>query len=131
MRCFGRLLCCLIVTASASLVPINSAFGQSDSHSSEKCSDASNGCPAVVAQPRSRTTQRQVSRFLETLLAADESGALPLGIYGLHGCSNPGPPSYAVTCFLWSSAPKGDLVKLQTAFRGSKLFRSVKLRIPA
>jgi hypothetical protein len=121
MRCFGRLLCCLIVTASASLVPINSAFGQSDSHSSEKCSDASNGCPAVVAQPRSRTTQRQVSRFLETLLAADESGALPLGIYGLH----------AVTCFLWSSAPKGDLVKLQTAFRGSKLFRSVKLRIPA
>jgi hypothetical protein len=131
MKHLSRLLCCVIVTAAAILVPINSAFGQSESRSSAKCLNDSNDCPAVVAQLHSSTTQRQVSRFLETLIEADATGALPLGIYGLQGCNNPGPPSYKVTCFLWPSAPKGDLVKLETAFRVSKLFRSVKLRIPS
>src|SRR5665213_262907 len=126
-----RLLCCVIVAASAVLVPTNLAFGQSYSLSSTKCLNDSNNCRAVVAQLHTSTTQREVSRFLQSLIESDATRDLPLGIYGIHGCNNPGSPSYKVTCFLWPSAPKTDLQKLDTAFRASKLFRNIKLQIPS
>jgi hypothetical protein len=131
MRHLNRLLCCFTVAATAILVPASSAFGQSDSLSSAKCLNNSNDCRAVVGQLHSSATQRQVSRFLQSIIEADVTEAPLLGIYGIQGCNNPGSPSYKVTCFLWPSAPKGDLVKLEAAFKESKLFRSVKLRIPS
>ena len=126
----GRHLFCIAMAAGALLIPVNPAFGQPHSQSSASCTGATNRCPLFLGQARSGTTQRQVSRFLMALFEANEVGALPMGIYGLHYCSNPGPPPYKVTCFLWPSAPKGDLVKLEVAFRTSKLFRTLTLRIP-
>jgi hypothetical protein len=130
MRHLSRLLCCVTVVATAFLVPMNSAFGQSESLSTTKCLNNSSDCPAVIGQLHSHSSQREVSRFLRSLIEADLTEAPLLGVYGIHGCSNPGSPSYKVTCYLWPSAPKKDLVKLEGAFRASKLFRNVKLRNP-
>jgi hypothetical protein len=75
-------------------------------------------------------TQLEVSRFLESLIKPDVK-YYPLGKYGIHGCNSPGKPTNKVTCFLWPSAPKSDLVKLEAAFKKSKLFRTVNLKIPS
>ena len=128
MRKLGRFIFCVTVAAAAFVGPTNSAFGQSNSRSSAKCLSNSNSCPAVVGQLHSRTPQRQVTRFLQSLIEADVTDATLFGVYGIQGCNNPGAPSYKVTCFLWPSAPKNDLAKLETAFKASKLFRSVKLK---
>ena len=130
VRPLYRLVCCIALAAASILAPASSAFGQSHSRSSTQCLNNSNDCRLVIGQMKVGATQLEVSRFLQSLINPDGK-YLPLGKYGIHGCSSPGQPTNKVTCFLWPSAPKTDLVKLEATFKKSKLFRLVSLKIPS
>lgn len=85
-------------------------------------------CPAVIAIPKSTTTQSQVSRFLVNLWVSNVSGGPSiLGKYGLSRCENPGILPYQTTCVLWSSAATHDASSLKAVLKSSGLFKTVRI----
>jgi hypothetical protein len=117
------------LVATAILVPAHAAFGLSSPVLPALCQRNSNFCLAVIGQVHSKTTQSQIAHFMDSLTEADARTPL-LGTYGIHNCVNVRTPQSVVTCYLWPAAPQGDLARLETAFKASKLFRTVRARIP-
>lgn len=111
------------------LLPAHAALGLSSPALPALCQRNSSFCLAVVGQIHANTTQSEVSRFMDSLLQAD-ARTPPLGTYGIHNCANARAPQSVVTCYLWPAAPQGNFLELETAFKASKLFRTVKARIP-
>lgn len=127
MRRVGRIATGVIVAATMILSPTNSAFGQSNSSFAQLCQRNSNFCWAVVGQARSSTTEREVSRFINSITEANAQ----FGTHGIHECENVRTPSIQVTCILAASDTRKFLAKIETVFIASKLFRVVKTRIPS
>lgn len=127
MKRFGRHTSGVIMAAIVSVMPANSAFGQSHTTFAQLCQRNSNFCTAVIGQARPNTTEREISRFITSITNANAQ----YGSHGIHECLNVRTPAIQVTCVLTSSDTRKYLAKIETVFRASKLFRVVKTRIPS
>lgn len=89
-----------------------------------KICETASACPTIEATAKPVVSERDISRFLNELWAANFKGG-SLGPYQLQRCANPGPAPYRVQCVLFSTGNAGDLAALKNVFVSSRLFTSV------
>jgi hypothetical protein len=127
MHRLGRLASGVVLAAIVGAAPANVASGQAHTTFGQLCQRNSNFCMAVVGQARSTTTEREITRFINSLVNAN----VQYGTHGIHGCETALTPAIQVTCILASSDTRQYLTKIDKDFKASHLFRVVKTRIPS
>ena len=112
-------------------MPRGAVLGPSQASASVTiCAVPSKACPAVVGVSYPSTSEASVTKFMTKLWIANFASGTPADAYQLQLCENNNKVPYRVTCVLYSTGTRKNLLALKKAFTSSRLFKNVAATFP-